>query len=191
MSFQPTLRAAALAAATLLSAGLSQAAVVTYYFEDTLGREGEFSFDDANVTTVANPLGGTSGAAYQGISLSFDGVNYANPVLAIYDNFLNGNEFVQFIDGNQPTNYLYVSNHGHALFSSNAASEMTSRTLADFTASGAATFGGVSHTLAYFSTIPQAAPVPEPEGYALMLAGLAMLGAAARRRAEATMAPIR
>jgi hypothetical protein len=46
-------------------------------------------------------------------------------------------------------------------------------------------FGGADHFTAFsFSSAASAAPIPEPETYAMMLAGLGLLGFAARRRKQ-------
>lgn len=115
-----------------------------------------------------------------------------NPITISFDHAVN-NVFFDLLNGqNGNQNYVIADNNGHSA-TFNLTSNLTSgSTLVGFAATGnkvtisstgSETFDFFIDNVHFDETLPPVlAPVPEPETYALMLAGLGVLGFAARRR---------
>lgn len=165
---------AALIGLWLLGAASAQAATNTYTFSGTLDSgvfngetfSGQFSFDAA-LTGVGNEY-----QAVDSVNLSFHSQAYtqinaaAVPEVAFADGTFLGLSFT--VESSDPTFSLVpgITSVAEAYFG--YAPSM-----------GGSGFGSVTYTLM---------PVPEPEAYAMLLAGLGLVGWAARRKHSLTLA---
>ena len=152
----------------LLGATSAQAAINTYTFSGTLDSgvfngetfSGQLSFDDATLTGMGNEY-----QAVDTLNLNFHGQAYtqanavAVPGAAYADGTFLGLSFT--VESSDPTFSLIPG------FSSVAEAYFGYAPSA-----GNSGFGSVTYTLV---------PVPEPETYAMLLAGLGLVGWAARR----------
>ena len=152
----------------LLGATSAQAATNTYTFSGALDSgvfngetfSGQFSFDDATLTGTGDEY-----LAVNTVNMNFHGQTYtqtnaaAVPEVRFADGALLGLSFT--VDSSDPAFSLIPG------FSSIADAQIgyDSRV-------GASGYGSVSYTLV---------PVPEPETYALLLAGLGLVGWSTRR----------
>jgi len=167
-----TLRSTILALTLLAAIPAAQAATQTWNFNGTLdsgafsGQNfgGSFSFDDAALTGVADEW-----LTVGNLSLNFLGNAYtqanasigSTPEVSFYDGVFLGLSYSAGVTGDGFTFAPGYSTLGEAFVAYD--------TPAGFSGSGNVIY----------------APVPEPETYAMLLAGLGLLGAAARRRRNA------
>lgn len=170
-----TLRSTVLALALLAGIPAAQAATQTWNFNGTLdsghfsGQNygGTFSFDDVALTGVADEW-----LTVGNLSLSFLGSSYtqanatvgSTPEVSFYDGVFLGLSYSAGTTGDGFTFTPGYSTSGDAFVSYD-------------TPAGSSGAGSVIY-----------APVPEPETYAMLLAGLGLLGMMGRRRKSAQAA---
>lgn len=168
------LRSSALAVLLLAALPAAQAAVQNYDFAGTLDSgvfngqsfAGNFSFDDASNATL--DFNGAAWFSVSTMNLSFLGNSYTAqngdvaPEVAFYNGALLGLSY-SFSAGD-PQIALVAATPG----------DPAPAFLAYDTALGASGAGSISYTAA----------VPEPESYAMFLAGLGLMGLLARRRSK-------
>lgn len=154
-----TLRSTVLAAMLLAGLSTAQAASQTYTFSGVLNAaplSGTFSFDDALLSAFvgADPL--LSVAPLTNFHMSYGGVSYGlGDALAAPD--------VSYYDG--------------AFLGLSYSNDTLSFVPGSFDASDAFVTDGF-----YSANVTYTAAVPEPETYAMLIAGLGMIALAARRR---------
>lgn len=162
-------KSTALAALLLLALPASQAATQSYFFNGTLesgalmgnSYQGQFSFDDASLT-----LTGEEYLGVDSLAMSFLGSQWS---LALAD--AGAVTEVKFVDG-AFAGLSYNATLGDTGFSTIPGSfDATDAFVAYTTTLGNDGTGNLIY-----------APVPEPESYAMLVAGLALMGAMARRR---------
>lgn len=164
-------RRTALAALLLAFLPAAQAAVQTYNFSGTLESgafigqtySGNFSFDDAALTSI-----GSEWLAVSSLSMNLLGTSYTLADAAAPAE-------VAYFDGSF-VGLSYSNLAGDPLFSLIAGTSAPSEAFIAYdTPQGFSGTGNVSFTT----------PVPEPDTYAMMLAGIGLLGFMARRRRRA------
>lgn len=173
------------ALALALSAATAKADLFNYSYRFGNGTVVSGSFEGTAsglyVTGISNLSASLDGAPFAGSPSLFATAyntathNWDNTVPAVVSFDASLNNFL-FIDSNFPsdvsyTTYFYMVND--SLFGFSAAS-------AGFHSGAIADDSPMNSSNWTLTTV--AAPIPEPETYAMMLAGLAMLGFAARRR---------
>ncbi len=167
---QKFFRTTALAALLLAALPAAQAATQNYIFSGTLDSgifsgqafSGSFSFDDAALTSVGSEWLGVGDLSFSFLGHTFTLSDAAAPAEVGY---FNGNFLgLSFsVESSEPK------------FSLIAGYENASEAFIAYDTS--AIGGSGAGSLIY-------AAVPEPESYALLLAGLGLMGAVARRRAK-------
>ncbi|MEM7178393.1 MAG: PEP-CTERM sorting domain-containing protein [Pseudomonadota bacterium] len=156
----------------------TNAEVITYLFEDDLGRAGTFSFDDTTATFGGSRFGGTG---YTAISWILDGTSLVDPQIGIFDNF-GGDQYLLVTDANG--RYLQLGHFGLDLFSSDALTEATSLSLADFdnTETNDLQSDGLEGTVTSFRLEGGVSAVPLPAALPILASGLAAFGLFGWRR---------
>jgi len=159
--------------------GSVQAATITYDFTASGGYTGVFVYNDTATPYATEQVGGGTAAFYDAISYSVNGLNYSNPVLAIFHDDGGQDSALFETTSNSPALEL---NAPEGLFSSTSANVMDGRTLSNFPSNsyfapslGGATYGVISLT--------EVSAVPLPAAAWLLLSGLGGLGLLGRKRA--------
>lgn len=165
-----------LLAALLIAALPAQAALQSYSFSGTLDSglstgqsfAGNFSFDDSTLSSIGQEFLGTNS-----FSISFLGSTYTMAQQAAPTE-------VSFLDGTfLGVSYAYeAADPMFSLIASSGSGETWDVPFIAYSQLGTNGVVDGAGSLVY-------APVPEPETYALLLAGLGLLGAVSRRRAKA------
>lgn len=164
-------RSTALAALLLTALPAAQAAIQTYNFDGMLesgafigqSYSGSFSFDDAGLTSIGTEWLAVSSLSMNIFSTTYTLADAAAPAEAAY---FDGS-FVGLSYSN------LVGDPGFSMIAGYSA--LSEAYIAYDTTQGNSGTGSVSFTT----------PIPEPDTYAMMLAGLGLLGFMARRRRAA------
>jgi hypothetical protein len=169
----------AIVAALVLVASGAQAVSVTYSFTATDNNSGTFTFNDGATSNGNGPYA-SGGTSYTATSFVVDGHSVSSPELVLYQDF-GGNQFAYLTTTSGYTDYVQLASSGTSLFSSSSASQMDGKSLASFdlTSADILYIQGNEYQL---TSLTEVAAVPEPETYALLLAGLVGMSVVVRRR---------
>ena len=160
----------------LLGATSAQAATNTYTFSGTLDSgvfngetfSGQFSFDDAALTGMGDEY-----LTVNSVNLNFHSQTYTQANAAI-----NTAAEVAFLDGTFLGLSFTVESADPKFSFIAGATDLIEASFAYVPGAGISGFGSVTYTQM---------PVPEPETYAMLLAGLGLVGWSARRNRSLTL----
>lgn len=182
MQFKTTLLALALAAA----AASTQAEIIRYDFTTTLG-SGSISFDDSNTVQLPRPTNIVGGGGYYAAqSMRFNGVDFANPLIAIFNNLGNSVDGVLFLSSDLAGGFspdtvtVTLSTFDLGYFASQSLTELRSLDVQDM--DFARTISAIDAARVITSgTVTSLTRVPEPGSAVLVLGALAALAGARLR----------
>jgi PEP-CTERM motif len=171
------------AAASLTCAAFSaQAAVHSFQAVTTGGTVIAFSYDDTAAGGQPDPFAGSHPGWYPLLSFSVNSVPAAGILIGLYDDFLNGRDYL-YVGGPTATDpYLQLEDADANVFTSLALGQVNGLTLASFNASPGGNIWSVGNE--ELVSFAPAAPIPEPSTWALGLLGLGAMAAWMRRPAR-------